>query len=135
MTIGRGKNKRKEDAMSSMGGALGEIATEASLERTSFLASAGKQLVAFLEGNRQRIKDAGGLVLIDDDPDYLSVAPDGSFRSRTRYQDEVTGEWRSETEVIESAAELVELYNPAEIFAAFAEAARFQAGLPAEPTL
>ena len=134
MTIGRGKNKRKEDAMSSMGGALGEIATEASLERTSFLASAGKQLVAFLEGNRQRIKDAGGLVLIDDDPDYLSVAPDGSFRSRTRYQDEVTGEWRSETEVIESAAELVELYNPAEIFAAFAEAARFQAGLPAEPT-
>ena len=24
----------------------------------------------------------GGLVLIDDDPDYLSVAPDGSFRSR-----------------------------------------------------
>jgi len=134
MTIGRGKNKRKEDAMTSMGGALGEIATEASLERTSFLASAGKQLVDFLEGNRQRIKDAGGLVLIDDDPDYLSVAPDGSFRSRTRYQDEVTGEWRSETEVIESAAELVELYNPAEIFAAFAEAARFQAGLPAEPT-
>ena len=41
MTIGRGKNKRKEDAMTSMGGALGEIATEASLERTSFLASAG----------------------------------------------------------------------------------------------
>ncbi len=134
MTIGRGKNKRKEDAMTSMGGALGEIAVEASLERTSFLASSGKQLVAFLEGNKQRIKDAGGLVLIDDDPDYLSVAPDGSFRSRTRYQDEVTGEWRSETEVIESAAELVELYNPAEIFAAFAEAARFQAGLPAEPT-
>ena len=74
------------------------------------------------------------MVLIDEDPDYLSVAPDGSFRSRTRYQDEVTGEWRSETEVIESAAELVELYNPAEIFAAFAEAAREQAGLPDEPT-
>jgi hypothetical protein len=134
MTIGRGKNKSKEDAMTSMGGALGEIATEASLERTSFLASAGKQLLAFLDANKGRIKNAGGLVLIDDDPDYLSVAPDGSFRSRTRYQDEVTGEWRSETEVIESAAELVELYNPAEIFAAFAEAARFQAGLPAEPT-
>ena len=41
------------------------------------------------------------------------------------------GEWHSETEVIESAAELVELYNPAEVFAAFAEAAREQAGLPA----
>ena len=134
MTIGRGKNKRKEDAMTSMGGALGEIAAEASLERNTFLAAAGKQLLDFLEANRPRIKDAGGLVLIDDDPDYLSVAPDGSFRSRTRYQDEITGEWRSETEVIESAAELVELYNPAEIFAAFAEAARFQAGLPAEPT-
>ncbi|MGZ5420431.1 MAG: hypothetical protein ACXWES_07930 [Solirubrobacterales bacterium] len=134
MTIGRGKNKRKEDAMTGMGGALGEIAAEASLERNTFLASAGEQLKSFLDANRQRIKEAGGLVLIDDDPDYLSVAPDGSFRSRTRYQDEVTREWRSETEVIESAAELVELYNPADVFAAFAEAAREQAGLPAEPT-
>lgn len=120
--------------MTNMSSALGEIASEASLERTTFLASAGKQLKSFLDTNRQRIKAAGGLVLIDDDPDYLSVAPDGSFRSRTRYQDEVTGAWSSETEVIESAAELVELYNPAEIFAAFAEAARVQAGLPAEPT-
>ena len=120
--------------MSGMGSALGEIATEAALERTSFLSAAGKQLHDFLEANKPRIKEAGGLVLIDEDPDYLSVAPDGSFRSRTRYQDEVTGEWRSETEVIDTAAELVELYNPAEIFAAFAESAREQAGLPAEPT-
>ncbi len=133
MTIGRGRNK-KEDAMTGMGSALGEIATEAALERTSFLSAAGKQLHDFLESNKQRIKEAGGLVLIDEDPDYLSVAPDGSFRSRTRYQDEVTGEWRSETEVIDTAAELVELYNPAEIFAAFAESARMQAGLPEEPT-
>ncbi len=110
--------------MTGMGSALGEIATEAALERTSFLSAAGKQLHDFLESNKQRIKEAGGLVLIDEDPDYLSVAPDGSFRSRTRYQDEVTGEWRSETEVIDTAAELVELYNPAEIFAAFAESAR-----------
>jgi hypothetical protein len=120
--------------MSSMSSALGEIASEASLERTSFLATAGEQLTDFLDANRDRIKAIGGLILIDDDPDYLSVAPDGTFRSRTRYQDEVTGEWRSETEVIESASELVELYNPAEIFAAFAEAAREQAGLPPEPT-
>ncbi len=120
--------------MAGMSSALGEIATEAALERTSFLSAAGKQLHDFLQGNKARIKEAGGLVLIDDDPDYLSVAPDGSFRSRTRYQDEVTGEWRSETEVIDTAAELVELYNPAEIFAAFAEAAREQAGLPEEPT-
>jgi hypothetical protein len=40
----------------------------------------------------------------------------------------------SETEVIESAAELVELYNPADIYQAFAEAAREAAGLPAIPT-
>ena len=95
--------------MAGMSSALGEIATEAALERTSFLSAAGKQLHDFLQANKGRIKDAGGLVLIDDDPDYLSVAPDGSFRSRTRYQDEVTGEWRSETEVIDTAAELVEL--------------------------
>lgn len=120
--------------MANMSGALGEIASDASLERTTFLVQSGEQLKRFLDANKSRIKAIGGLVLIDDDPDYLSVAPDGSFRSRTRYQDDVTGEWRSETEVIESAAELVELYNPAELFAAFAEAAREQAGLPAEPT-
>lgn len=120
--------------MSSMPGALGEIATDATLERSSFLSQSGEQLKRFLEANRARIKEVGGLVLIDDDPDYLSVAPDGTFRSRTRYQDELTGEWRSETEIIESAAELVELYNPAEVFAAFAEAAREQGGLPPEPT-
>ena len=120
--------------MANMSGALGEIASDASLERTSFLVQSGEQLKRFLDSNKARIKDIGGLVLIDDDPDYLSLAPDGSFRSRTRYQDDVTGEWKSETEVIESAAELVELYNPAELYAAFAEAARGQAGLPDEPT-
>ncbi|MEX2546583.1 MAG: hypothetical protein WD830_02190 [Chloroflexota bacterium] len=120
--------------MSSMSSALGELAADASVERTTFLASAGDQLRRFIDANRDRIKEIGGLVLIDDDPDYLSVAPDGSFRSRTRYQDEVTGEWHSETEIVESAAELVELYNPAEVLAAFAEAAREQAGLPPEPT-
>ena len=43
------------------------------------------------------------MVLIDEDPDYLSVAPDLTFRSRTRFVDDLTGEWTSETEVIESA--------------------------------
>jgi hypothetical protein len=113
---------------------LGEIAAEAAMERNGFLADAGEQLKRFVDQNKRRIHEAGGLVLIDDDPDYLSVAPDGTFRSRTRYQDEITGEWHSETEIIESAAELAELYNPAEVFAAFAEAAREQAGMPHEPT-
>jgi hypothetical protein len=115
-------------------GALGEIAADAALERNGFLATAGDQMRRFIEANRERIRDLGGMVLIDDDPDYLSVAPDGTFRSRTRYQDETTGEWYSETEVIESAAELVELYNPSDVYAAFAEAAREEAGLPEEPT-
>lgn len=120
--------------MAHMSSALGEIASEASLERTSYIMQSGDQLKRFLDANKARIKEIGGLVLIDEDPDYLSIAPDSTFRSRTRYQDEVTGEWRSETEVIESAAELVELYTPSEIYAAFAEAARETAGLPEEPT-
>ena len=113
---------------------LGEIATEAGIERTTFLTDAADQLNRFLDANREHIRELGGMVLIDDDPDYLSVAPDGTFRSRSRFQDEVTGQWVSETEVIDNASELVELYNPADIYAAFAEAARAEAGLVAEPT-
>ena len=78
---------------------------------------------------RERIAAIGGLTLIDEEPDYLSIAPDLTFRSRSRYLDDDTGEWVSETEVIEHASELVELYNPADIYAAFAEAAREAAGL------
>ena len=115
-------------------GALGEIAVEAGIERASFLSDAGAQLMRFLHANKDRIREVGGMVLLDEDPDYLSVAPDLTFRSRTRYQDEKTGQWVSETEVIESGAELIELYNPADIYAAFAEAARDEAGLPDEPT-
>jgi hypothetical protein len=113
---------------------LGTLARGAALERTEFLVQSTTQLQRFLDENTGRIAELGGLTLIDDEPDYLSVAPDGSFRSRARFQDEATGEWISETEVIDSAAELVELYNPADIFAAFAEAAREAAGLPEEPT-
>ncbi len=112
---------------------LGEIASDAGLERTDFLASAAAQLHGFLQANESRLRQLGGLVLIDDEPDYLSVAPDGTFRSRTRYQD-ADGKWHSETEVVESAADLVELYNPADIYAAFIEAAKEAAGMGTEPT-
>lgn len=115
-------------------GTLGEIAMQAGIERASFLNDATEQLHSFLEANRDRIRELGGMVLIDDEPDYLSVAPDMSFRSRTRYQDQETGEWSSETEVIDNVSELVELYNPADLYAAFAEAARAEGGLPDEPT-
>jgi hypothetical protein len=113
---------------------LGEIAADAALERSDFLVQATEQLRRFLEANKSRIADLGGLTLIDEDPDYLSIAPDLTFRSRTRFVDDLTGEWTAETEVIESAGELVELYNPADIYSAFAEAAREAAGLAAEPT-
>jgi hypothetical protein len=113
---------------------LGEIAADAALERSDFLVQSTEQLRRFLDRHKERIAVIGGMTLIDEEPDYLSIAPDLSFRSRSRYLDEISGEWVSETEVIESASELVELYNPADIFAAFAEAARQAAGFASEPT-
>jgi hypothetical protein len=115
-------------------GTLGEIAVEAGQERAAFLNDAASQLRRFLESNRDRIAEIGGLVLLDEDPDYLSIAPDLTFRSRTRVQDAATGEWTSETEIIESPSEICELYNPSELYAWFAESAREQGGLPDEPT-
>jgi hypothetical protein len=109
---------------------LGDLAEEAGRKRDAFLDDAGRQLVRFIDGNKYRLRDLGGLVLIDDEPDYLFVSDEGAFRSRTRYQDK-DGEWVSETEDIESAAELVEIYNPADLYAAFADAARDEAKLEA----
>jgi len=113
---------------------LGELAADASLERTDFLATASAQLSKFLDANAERIADLGGLVLIDDEVDYLAISEDLSFRSRSRYLDEATGKWVTETEVIDSASELVELYNLADVFASFAEATKAEAGLGEEPT-
>jgi len=113
---------------------LGELAADAALERSDFLVQSTEQFRRFLDRHRERIATIGGMTLIDEEPDYLSIAPDLTFRSRSRYQDETTGEWVSETEVIETAAELIELYNPADLFAAFSEGAREAAGLGAEPT-
>src|SRR5215210_9167661 len=113
---------------------LGEIAADAALERSDFLVRSTEQLRRFLDANKGRISALGGMTLIDDDPDYLSIAPDLTFRSRTRFVDDLSGEWTSETEVIESAGELIELYNPADLYTAFADAAREAAGLAAEPT-
>ena len=113
---------------------LGELAADAALERSDFIVQSTDQLRRFLDHHRERIAVLGGLTLIDEEPDYLSIAPDLTFRSRSRYLDDITGEWVSETEVLESASELVELYNPADIYAAFAEAAREAAGMAPEPT-
>ena len=103
---------------------LAEMARDAALERSDFLVRAGEQLERFLGDQGDRIRELGGITLIDDDPDYLAIAPDGTFRSRSRVFDETTGEWQSDTEIIETGGELVELYNPADVFQAFADAAR-----------
>ena len=101
---------------------LADMARDAELERSDFLVRAGEQLDRFMNQHAGRIRQLGGLVLIDEDPDYLAVAPDGTFRSRSRVFDDARGEWVSETEVIETAAELAEIYNPADILQAFADA-------------
>jgi hypothetical protein len=107
---------------------LADLARDADIERSDFLVRAGEQLERFMRSHAARIQQLGGLVLIDDDPDYLAVAPDGTFRSRSRVFDEVRNEWIAETEVIETAAELVEIYNPADILQAFADAEAADAG-------
>ena len=86
---------------------LADMARDAEIERTDFLARAGEQLDRFMSSHQGRIRQLGGLVLIDDDPEYLAVAPDGTFRSRSRVYDESRGDWITETEIIETAAELV----------------------------
>ena len=113
---------------------LGEIAADAALERGDFLVQATEQMRRFLDRHKERIAAYGGLTLIDEEPDYLSIAADSTIRSRTRFLDDLTGDWVSETEVIETASELMELYNPADVYAAFSEAAKEAAGLAEEPT-
>ena len=61
-----------------------DMARDAEIERSDFLVRAGEQLRPVHGRPPGRIRQLGGLVLIDDDPDYLAVAPDGTFRSRSR---------------------------------------------------
>ena len=110
---------------------LEELAADAGRRRDDFLTDAGRQFVRFLDANRSRLKELGGLVLIDEEPDYLFISDQGTFRSRTRYQDE-DGQWRSETEDIENGSELVEIFNPADLYAAFVDAAHAEIESPAE---
>ena len=63
---------------------LGELASDAALERSDFIVQATEQLRRFLDHHKERIAVLGGLTLIDEEPDYLSIAPDLSFRSRSR---------------------------------------------------
>jgi hypothetical protein len=100
---------------------LEELAADAGRLRDEFLQAAGSTFVRFIEANKERLGELGGLVLIDDEPDYLFVTEEGTFRSRTRYQDD-DGRWVAESEDIEDPAELVEIFNPADLYAAFVDA-------------
>jgi hypothetical protein len=111
---------------------LADMARDADIERTDFLARAGEQLGRFMAAHEGRVRQLGGLVLIDDNDEYLAVAADGTFRSRSRVYDEARGEWIAETEVIEAAAELAEIYNPADIYQAFADVEAEDAGVLAD---
>jgi hypothetical protein len=105
--------------------ALRELAQEAELERRDFLYEATEQLRRFVDTNRERLREIGPIKLVDDDQDYLFYQPvDETWTTRLTYQDPADNEWYDEEQVIDSFAEIAELYNPADIFGWFLQAAR-----------
>jgi hypothetical protein len=105
--------------------ALRELAHEAELERRDFVYEGAEQLRRFLDANRERLQEIGPLKLADDDQDFLVYHPvDGTWTTRLTYQDPADHEWYDEEQVVDSVAEVIELYNPADIYAWFMEAAR-----------
>ena len=105
--------------------ALRELAGEAELERRDFLYEATEQLRRFLEANRERLREIGPIKLVDDDQDYLLYHPvDQTWTTRLTYQDPADSEWYDQEQIVDTISELVELYNPADIFAWLIEASR-----------
>ncbi|HUF07086.1 MAG TPA: hypothetical protein VMP86_06820 [Candidatus Binatia bacterium] len=105
--------------------ALRELAAEAELERRDFLYEATEQLRRFLEANRERLREIGPIKLVDDEQDYLLYHPvDQLWTTRLTYQDPADHEWYDQEQLVETISELVELYNPADIFAWLIEASR-----------
>jgi len=105
--------------------ALRELAAEAELERRDFLYEATEQLRKFLEQNRERLREVGPIKLVDDEQDYLLYHPvDDTWTTRLTYQDPADNEWYDQEQLVDSISELVELYNPADIFAWLMESAR-----------
>jgi len=105
--------------------ALRELAAEAELERRDFLYEATEQLRRFLDANRERLEEIGPLRLVDDEQDHLVYHPvDQTWTTRLTYQDPADNEWYDQEQVVETISELVELYNPADVFAWMIEAAR-----------
>jgi hypothetical protein len=105
--------------------ALRELAADAELERGDFLYEATEQLRRFLDANRDRLREIGPIKLVDDEQDYLLYHPvDEIWTTRLTYQDPADNEWYDQEQIVDSVHELVELYNPADIFAWLIEAAR-----------
>jgi len=105
--------------------ALRELAGEADLERRDFLYEATEQLRRFLDANRDRLREIGPIKLVDDEQDYLVYHPvDDTWTTRLTYQDPADSEWYDQEQVIDTISELVELYNPADVFAWMIEAAK-----------
>ncbi len=105
--------------------ALRELSGEAELERKDFVWEATEQLRRFLHAHRDRLAEIGPVKLVDDEQDYLVYHPsDETWTTRLTYQDPADKEWYDEEQVIESVSEIVELYNPADIYAWLVEAAQ-----------
>jgi hypothetical protein len=105
--------------------ALRELAADAELERGDFLYESTEQLRRFLDANRERLREIGPIKLVDDEQDYLLYHPvDETWTTRLTYQDPADNEWYDQEQLVDSIHELVELYNPADIFAWLIEAAR-----------
>ncbi len=105
--------------------ALRELAGEAELERRDFIYEATEQLRRFFEAHRDRLREIGPIKLVDDDQDYLVYHPvDGTWTTRLTYQDPADSEWYDEEQVVEAFSEIVELYNPADMYAWLLEAMR-----------
>ncbi len=105
--------------------ALRELATEADLERRDFLYEATEQLRRFLESNRDRLREIGPIRLVDNEQDYLLYHPvDETWTTRLTYQDPADSEWYDEEQVVDTISEVIQLYNPADIFAWLQESAK-----------
>jgi hypothetical protein len=105
--------------------ALRELAAEAELERRDFLYEATEQLRRFLEQNKDRLREIGPIKLVDNEQDFLLYHPvDETWTTRLTYQDPADHEWYDEEQLVDTIIELVELYNPADIFAWLLEASR-----------
>jgi hypothetical protein len=105
--------------------ALRELAADAELERRDFLYEATEQLRRFLDANKERLREIGPIKLVDDEQDYLLYHPvDETWTTRLTYQDPADEQWYDQEQTVDTITELVELYNPADIFSWLIEAAR-----------